>query len=389
MIDRGYRREPLLTWFQEPPGVRDVYGGLEGLVTLTAHHLVPDAAIAGDTLLLFMHPMGVMSYLPLPMALAAAGVPVLLANSRYPNNDHALIMEKVVVDLGHWIAHARQKLGYARIVLAGWSGGGSLSLFYQAQAERPSLTHTPAGDPCDLVAAGLIPADAVMLLAAHVSRAHTLTEWLDPSIVDETDPDVRDPAWNLYAEAPPMQPPYPVDWVAAFRARQIARNRAITAWAQDQLVRLKAAHGPHAERSFIIHGTMADPRWLDPSLDPNERAPGRCYLGDPRLINDAPGGLGRVATLRSWLSQWSCDLSNADGVACARQVSVPALVIGNGADDACTPSHTTRLFEALAPADKQMHTIAGANHYYARQPAQAAEAAGIILNWLSTRGWRS
>ena len=41
----------------------------------------------------------------------------------------------------------------------GWSGGGSLSLFYQAQAERPSITHTPAGDPYDLTDARLQKVD--------------------------------------------------------------------------------------------------------------------------------------------------------------------------------------------------------------------------------------
>jgi len=29
----------------------------------------------------------------------------------------------------------------------GWSGGGALSLFYQAEAEDPRVTHTPAGEP--------------------------------------------------------------------------------------------------------------------------------------------------------------------------------------------------------------------------------------------------
>ena len=75
----------------------------------------------------------------------------------------------------------------------GWSGGGSLSSFYQDQAEHPTIRETPAGDPADLVAANLIPADGVMYLAAHLSRAHTLTEWIDPSITDEANPFDRDP----------------------------------------------------------------------------------------------------------------------------------------------------------------------------------------------------
>ena len=32
---------------------------------------------------------------------------------------------------------AREELGYERVALGGWSGGGSLSLFYQA--EHPTL----------------------------------------------------------------------------------------------------------------------------------------------------------------------------------------------------------------------------------------------------------
>jgi pimeloyl-ACP methyl ester carboxylesterase len=331
-----------------------------------------------------MHPMGIMHYLPLPPALAAAGVHVLTAVSRYPNNDSALIMEKVVIDLGKWVDHARRKLGYARVILAGWSGGGSLALFYQAEAEKPRVTMTPAGDPPDLTQAALPPADGVMLLAAHVSRAHTLTEWLDPSIIDENDPTRRDARWNLYDPACP-QPPYSADFLAEFRARQLARNRRIDAWALETLAALRAREGPHAERAFVVHGTMADPRWLDPAVDPNDRTPGRCYLGDPRLINDSPGGLGRFATLRSWLSQWSHDHSNADGIACGPRISVPVLVIGNSADDACTPSHTQRLHDCVAQVPRTLHVITGASHYYAFQPDKLAEAVMIITRWLSGR----
>jgi pimeloyl-ACP methyl ester carboxylesterase len=378
-------RIPLMHWHQEPVTVRDSYGGIEGLVVLQAQLLKPQGSAGADTLVVFMHPMGIMYYLPLPGALAAAGVHCLVACSRYPNNDNALIMEKVARDLGEWIRYAKDKLGYKQIILGGWSGGGSLSLFYQQQAEKPSITHTPAGDPVDL--SGLPPAHGVMLLAAHISRAGTLTEWLDPSITDEMYPDARDPAWNLYADPPPHQPPYPRPWVESFRSQQIARNRRITQWTIDTLADVKERYGPHAERAFIVHGTMADPRWLDPTLDPNERVPGRCYLGDPRLINDSPGGLGRYATLRSWLSQWSYDLSNADGLRCAADISVPVLVIGNSADDACTPSHTHRLFDAVVHKDKALHEVKGATHYYAFQPDKLAEAVRLVLAWLSQKGW--
>lgn len=379
-----YARLPLIIGWREPVGLRDTYGGVDGVVALQAHHLKPETP--SDTIVIFMHPMGIMHYLPLPGGLAAAGVHVLTAVSRYPNNDSALIMEKVAIDLGKWVAHAREKLGYKHVVLAGWSGGGALALFYQAQAERPSVTATPAGDPPDLTQAALPPVDGVMLLAAHVSRSHTLTEWLDPSVIDENDPTQREARWNLYDPAC-AQPPYSDDFLTEFRARQLARSRRIDGWVLETLAALKAREGNHAERAFVVHGTMADPRWLDPAVDPNDRTPGRCYLGDPRLINDSPGGLGRFTTLRSWLSQWSHDHSNADGVACGARISVPVLVIGNSADDACTPSHTQRLHDCVAQVERELHIVEGATHYYAFQPDKLAEAAGVVKDWLVRRGF--
>lgn len=73
----------------------------------------------------------------------------------------------------------------------------------------------------------------------------------------------------------------------------------------------------------------------------------------------SPVGLARFCTLRSWLSQWSYDDANGDGVDCGHDIAVPALVIGNSADDACTPSHTRRLFEAIGHPDKEIHEIPG------------------------------
>ena len=83
-------------------------------------------------------------------------------------------------DLGKFILHARNQLGYKKVVLAGWSGGGSLSVFYQSQASiLPSMR---VKDPISLVDVDLPAADALLCLAAHASRARILTECLDPSI---------------------------------------------------------------------------------------------------------------------------------------------------------------------------------------------------------------
>ena len=187
-----------------------------------------------DTVLVFMHPIGGGAYLPMINALARAGHHVIYCNSRFRGTDSALLMEKVVEDLGECIKDAKNRLGYAKVVLAGWSGGGSLSVFYQQQAQHPTVTASPSGDGPDLTKLGLIPADGIMLLAAHISRHGTLTEWLDASILDESDPTKRDPELDLYNPDNPNQPPYTAEFLERYRQAQIDRNRRITAWVKDE-----------------------------------------------------------------------------------------------------------------------------------------------------------
>lgn len=378
----SYTRTPFLVIFPDTSAARDTYGGTGESVALEAHLL--RGAAESETAIVFMHPIGGGAYLPMTNALARAGQHVVYCNSRYRGNDSALLMEKVAEDLAACVRHVREELGYRKVVLAGWSGGGSLSVFYQEQAERPTVTAAPSGDGPDLTALDMPAADGLMLLAAHVSRHGTLTEWLDASILDERDPAVRDPELDLYDPANPNQPPYTPAFLARYREAQIARNRRITAWAEAKLAGLRAAGRPLDEFGFVVHGTMADPRWLDPAVDPNDRVPGTCYLGDPAVVNMSPVGLARFTTLRGWLSQWSYDRANADGVRAAAGVTVPVLVIGNTADDACTPSHTARLHEAFVNTEAERHDIAGATHYYAgrEQRAQLAEAVERITEWL-------
>jgi diadenosine tetraphosphatase ApaH/serine/threonine PP2A family protein phosphatase len=226
-----------------------------------------------------------------------------------------------------------------------------------------------------------------MLLAAHVARAQTLTEWLDASILDESQPEQRDRELNLYDPRNPNQPPYTSAYLDRYRQAQVERNRRITAWVKRKLDSLRSGGNPHGEFSFVVHGTMADPRWLDPAVDPNGRKPGWCFLGDPRLVNDGPVGLARYSSLRSWLSQWSYDDSNADGMKSIAAVTVPVLVVGNLADDACTPSHTHRLYSAISHSRKELREIDGANHYYFGQKKQLDQATEGVGGWLKSNAF--
>jgi pimeloyl-ACP methyl ester carboxylesterase len=273
------------------------------------------------------------------------------------------------------------------VVLLGWSGGGSLSAFYQAQAEHPTVSHTPSGDGPSLIDAALTPANGVIQMAAHVSRHRLLTEWLDASIPDANDPDKRDPSLDLYGDE--VKPPYDEAFLARYREAQIERNRRITAWVKEKLAELRATGRENQEFAFVTHGTMADPRWLDPAVDPSDRKAGWCYLGDPKVVNMSPVGLGRFSTLRSWLSQWSYDHANADGPTSLAKVTVPVLVISNAADNACAPSHARRLFDAVGHNDKEYYEVKGATHYYFEQRELGVEAVEVVKRWLSKHGFEA
>jgi len=377
-------REPYGISHEDKSPFKDVYGGVSERVFVECMRIVPEG-VRSRTVVVFSHPIGGGAFLPMVNALARAGAHIVYCNPRYRGNDTALIMEKCVLDLGACIRDLPERFGYEKVLLGGWSGGGSLSLFYQDQAEHPTITTTPAGDPADLVGAKLRPADGILLLAAHVSRAVTLTEWMDPSITDEARPFERDRALNLYDKRNPNQPPYSAEFVTRFRAAQLARNRRITAWVKATLAALRADPDAPPERPFCVYGTMADVRWLDPTQDPSDRPAGTCYLGDPKAVNDGPVGLARFTTLRSWLSQWSYDETRADGLGNAARVSCPTLVVSNTADLACTPSHAQRLYDALGTKDKTLHHVHGADHYYMVAREKVNEAVSTVQDWMAAR----
>jgi dienelactone hydrolase len=386
MADHELDFEWLHIAYEEPSAFVETYGfaGNQGSINLEGILIRPKGR-ASDTLLLFMHPASTLQLLPVPRAAARKGAHVLCAASRYARNDSAAILEKILLDLGAYVRHAKQALGYSHVVLVGWSGGGSLALMYQAQAEGPSITCTPAGDPIGIAGAGLIPADAIVFQAAHISRAQLLLDVIDPSVRDEQDPDNRDPRLDIYDPHNPNRPPYGPEFLADYRDAQLARVRRITAWVKSTLATLRERGGLEVERGFVTHRTLADPRFLDGSIEPNDRPIGRTYLGDPETANSGPVGLARFSTLRAWLSQWSIDDSQGDGRINAARISAPLLTIENTADDAVPRYHCQTVFDAASSADKRYIRIEGATHYYASQPEHLGLATDTLLTWLADR----
>jgi pimeloyl-ACP methyl ester carboxylesterase len=371
--------------FEERSSYTETYGfaGSQGVVNLDGVLIRPNTP--SRTLLFFMHPTTALHILPVPRSLARLGFHVLCGQNRYTRNDTSLIFEKVLLDYGAFIRHAKERLGYEKVVLFGWSGGGPLATFYQAEAENPTITHTPAGDPVDIRGAGLLPGDAIVFQAGSISRARILAESIDPSVRNELNPDDRVRDLDLYDPANPNRPPYDDAYVATFRDAQRARMQRITGWAWDQLRRLRQRGGAEIERCFLTHRTMADPRWLDASVDHNDRQSNWCVSGIPEAVNSGPVGFGRFSTLRSWLSQWSTKDTRADAVASVTRISAPLLAIENSADEAAPASHIRDVFDASRSPDKTHIVVTGANHYYRNQPALLANSSQSAFEWIIRR----
>lgn len=385
-----YHRKPYLVVSQEKNVRKDVYGSIGDHVVRQAQLLRGEQD--SDTVVIAMHPVGSPSYLPLFPELARTGLHVIGCSTRYTVGDAPLEMENVLLDLGACVRDARERLGYDKVVLAGWSGGGSPMMGYQAEAEKPSISRTAAGEATPLADTDLPKADGVMLLAAPRSRHRLLTDFLDASIVDELRPERdRDVEFDLYDRANPNQPPFSDDYIAEYRARQRARSHRITTFAQDKLSAFRRAGRDHAEHPFVVYGTMADPRWLDPTIEPNGRAPGWSYLGDPAEANDSAGALMRFTTTRSWLSQWSLETAQIDAGDAAARVSVPVMVLVNGRDDAVPTSHPQQVFDAVPHEDKELVHLPGANHYFSGdgQRSHLADAADTVHRWLGRYGLHS
>lgn len=362
-----------------PPGQRlDINSGVARLSGKIWATLWRDDARRPDTAVLIVHPSSnFLGHYALE-DLAARGVAAVGLCTRYVGNDSALIMENCVLDIGAAIAHLRE-LGYAQIVLVGNSGGGGLAALYQQQAQKPTITATPAGDPVDLT--GLPPADRVVMAMAHPGRATVHTEGLDPAITDEHRPFLRDPELDMFAEQ--NEPPFAAEFVERYRAAQIERNRRISAWAVDQLTELAAhrrADSAPDDLPFVVHGTAADLRFTDLTLDPSDRAPGTLW-GDPWSANFRPASLGHLTSLRSWLSQWSYDQSRANAYRCLPDVEAPVLIVCGSADRAAFPSHARGMYEAVDPRRRELVEIAGADHYFAGRPDLAAAMCDHIVDW--------
>lgn len=308
--------------------------------------------------------------------LADRGVAALGLNTRYAGNDTVLLLERAIQDLGAGVAWLRAQ-GFDRVLLIGNSGGGALVSMYQAQAENLDITHTPAGDPVDLEQADLPRADGIALCAAHLGRSRLMQGWIDPAVIDETDPVASDPELDMFN--PANGPAYSAEFMARYRSAQQARLERLQAWVQARLRQLRAIPDGPRDMAFVVHRTLADPRTLDPSIDPNDRMPGTTVWGPPKQQNYAANSMGRYTSLTGFLSQWA-PCSRGDGPTSLARTSVPVLLMEHTADSSVFPSDNEGWARAAAGRVTRQE-LKGGTHYLAGQPKLVTELADAVAGF--------
>ncbi|MGA0329029.1 MAG: alpha/beta hydrolase, partial [Ilumatobacteraceae bacterium] len=231
---------------------------------------------------------------------------------------------------------------------------------------------------------------------------------IDPSVTDEGDPFSTNPELDMYNPDNGWRPwpepcVYDTGWLTRYRAAQVERvariddiAKASIAESTDALARLRgvdAKADPHGWRELrrrgvftkylTIYRTLADPAYLDLSIDPDERPMGSLFaFPDPFDANYGRGGLARTMTARGWLSTWSGLSSHAKLADTMPQVKVPTILVHPTADTEIRVWQAKEIVDNSGAADTTYVEMKGAPHYL---EGHRQEALAHVADWLAKR----
>ena len=338
------------------------------------------------TAVILTHPRGDFSVHYACPLLAAAGFAVLGFSTRYLNNDIDCLHENCIIDVQ--TAHDEMiRRGAESVILLGNSGGGSLMAMANAE---------------------LGIGDGWVGMAAHPGEGVFMLQVIDPSVTDEDDPFSRDPELDMYNPDNGWRPwpehsSYDPAWVAKYRAAQRDRVARIDAVAKQSIAdsetagrqlseihkdtNLETWRDLRARRVFAkyltIYRTLADPAYLDLSIDPDDRPMGSLFaFPDPFEANYGRGGLARTMTARGWLSTWSGLSSHAKLADTMPKVTVPTLLVHPTGDTEIRVWQAKEIVDAAGADDVTYLEMKGAPHYL---EGHRVEAMAAVAEWIGAR----
>ncbi|HWM20131.1 MAG TPA: hypothetical protein VNO51_10620 [Ilumatobacteraceae bacterium] len=349
----------------------------------------PPRGTPWKTAVILSHPRGDFSVHYACPLLAAAGYAVLGFATRYLNNDTDCLHENCIVDVNTAYDEMVRR-GAEAVVLLGNSGGGSLMALANAE---------------------LGIGDGWVGMAAHPGEGVFMLQVIDPSVADEADPFATIPELDMYNPENGWRPwpepcVYDREWLARYRQAQVQRVARIDAVAKAsiadgvdasgrlrQLDAASKADDPAGwadqrrrtvfTRYMTIYRTLADPAYLDLSIDPDDRPMGSLFaFPDPFDANYGRGGLARTMTARGWLSTWSGLSSHARLADTMPKVTVPTLLVHPTADTEIRVWQAEEIVANAGAEDVTYVGMKGAPHYL---EGHRREALAAVADWLAER----
>ena len=338
------------------------------------------------TAIILSHPRADFSVHYANPILAAAGYAVCGFGTRYMNNDTDCLHEKAALDV-KTMADEMRKRGAEKVILFGNSGGSSLTALAQSMYDS---------------------GDAWVGVAAHPGEGATMVSRIDPSVADEADPFSVVPELDMYNPDNGYRPwpescVYDKEWLARYRAAQVARVARLDAIAKESLARsadarkLSDALDPQTQTAewrhwraravwskyMVIYRTCADPVYVDLTIDPDDRPLGSLFAHpDPLDANYRRNGLARTMTDRGWLSTWSALSSHARMDQMMPKITVPTLLVHATGDTEIRMHQAQGIYDWSGAVDKTLLYAKGAPHYLA---GHRPETMKVVVDWLQER----